>query len=115
MNPILDARRRASAGRSKAQLELGWLLVEVGEHYEAYKWMALALDGGEEGAIDATEFLEATEKVTYDQIREAYFEIGCWCEEGEVVPLNVPAAVRLWDVAAEMGHSDAVQRLKRWR
>jgi TPR repeat protein len=115
MNPIVDARRRACAGRPKAQLELGWLLVEVDEFYEAYKWMALALDGGVDDAIDATEFLEATERVTYDQIREAYFEIGCWCEEGDVVPLNVPAAVRLWEVAAEMGHRQAAERLERWR
>lgn len=115
MSSIVQARQRASAGKARAQLELGWLLVEVGEHFEAYKWMTLALDGGEEGAIDATEFLEATEKVTYEQIRQAYYDVGCWCEEGEVVPLNVPAAVRLWDVAAEMGHGEAAKRLKRWR
>lgn len=115
MNPIVEARQRASAGKAKAQLELGWLLVEVGEYLEAYKWMTLALDGGVEDAIDATEFLEATEKVTYDQIRQAYYDVGCWCEEGDVVPLNVPAAVRLWEVAAEMGHAEAVKRLERWR
>lgn len=115
MNKILDARRRATAGKAKAQYELGWLLVEVGQFYEAYKWLSLAMDGGVEDAIDATEFLEASERVTSEQIRQAYYEIGCWCEEGEVVPLNIPAAVRLWETAEAMGHRGAAERLVRWR
>lgn len=115
MNRIVEARRLASAGRPKAQLELGWLLVEVGEYVEAYRWMALAMDGGAVEAIEATEVLEASEKVTDEQIRQAYFDIGRWCEEGEIVPLNVPAAVRLWEVAEAMGDERASARLEKWR
>lgn len=115
MSKIVEARRQASGGHPQAQLELGWLLVEIGEYAEAYKWMALALDGGVEAAIEATEFLEASEKVTDEAICESYFQIGCWCEAGEVVPLNIPAAVRLWEVAEAMGHPQAGRRLERWR
>lgn len=112
---ISEVRRLAAAGRPDAMLQLGWLLVETKQHAEAYKWMALALDRGLEEAIEATEYLEASELVTDAQIRDAYFDIANWCEQGEVVPLNIPAAVRLWEVAQALGHAEAAKRLARWR
>ncbi len=100
---LVQARR----GDAKAQFELGWLYQQTGEYFKAYKWLALSLDGGVEEAIDATEFLEASEKITYAEIRHAYYEIGCWAEEGRVIPQDLAAAQRLWEVAAAMGHVDA--------
>ncbi len=115
MRKIDDARKGAAAGHAKAQLDLGWLLVDAREYYEAYKWMILALDAGIEQAIEATEMLEASERVSDRQIAQAYYDVACWCEAGSVVPLNIPAAVRLWEVAEALGHLEAAHRLARWR
>ena len=112
---IQETLERAKAGSSRAQYELGWLYVQTRDYFIAYRWLALAFDGRVEEAIEATEYMESSELVTYAEIRIAYFEIGCWCEEGAIVPRDLPAAVRLWEVSAQMGHPEASRKLQQYR
>ena len=102
---------QARQGDPRSQYELGWLYQQTHEYFVAYKWLAMAMDGGVPEAIEATEFLEAAEHVTYAEIRHAYYEIGRWAAEGTMVPQNPQAAIRLFEVSSAMGHQEAGQWL----